>query len=157
LSADNRKEDEMANERLPNERYPDGMNRPDTTTRPGMGAADTTGAGMTGTEYERAARMDSRLQPDPELSEGRASTGRMAAYALGIAILLGAVFYGLNNMSMRKDQASTTPASQSASTTNGGSAKTSPGVTTGAAGDRTTPPPAAPSGPANNPANNNVK
>lgn len=127
----------MANERLPNERYPDGMNRPDMTTRPGMPGAD-----MTGADYERAARTDSQLQPDPELREGSASTGRIAAYALGIAILLGAVFYGLNNMSMRNDQASTTPASQSASTTKG---NTSPGVTTGAAGDRTTPPPAAPS------------
>ncbi|MGJ5196124.1 MULTISPECIES: hypothetical protein [unclassified Bradyrhizobium] len=127
----------MANERLPNERYPDGMNRPDMTTRPGMPGAD-----MTGADYERAARTDSQLQPDPELREGSASTGRIAAYALGIAILLGAVFYGLNNMSMRNDQASTTPASQSASTTKD---NTSPGVTTGAAGDRTTPPPAAPS------------
>ncbi|WP_315714521.1 MULTISPECIES: hypothetical protein [unclassified Bradyrhizobium] len=127
----------MANERLPNERYPDGMNRPDMTTRPGMPGAD-----MTGADYERAARTDSQLQPDPELREGSASTGRIAAYALGIAILLGAVFYGLNNMSMRNDQASTTPASQSASTTKD---NTSPGVTTGAAGDRTAPPPAAPS------------
>ncbi|WP_315784850.1 MULTISPECIES: hypothetical protein [unclassified Bradyrhizobium] len=140
----------MANERLPNERYPDGMTRPDMTTRPGMGAADPTGAGMTGTEYDRAARMDGQLQPDPELSEGRASTGRMAAYALGIAILLGAVFYGLNNMSMRNDQASTTPASQSASTKTATTPNGSPGVTTGAAGDRTTPPPAAPSGQNNN-------
>lgn len=137
----------MANERLPNERYPDGMNRPDMAGRPGMSradlpGADITGAGVTGPEYERAARMDSRLQPDPELTEGRSSTGRIAAYALGIAILLGAVFYGLNNMSMRNDQASTAPASQSASTSNGGAANSSPGVTTGAAGDRTTPPPA---------------
>ncbi|MGY3452109.1 hypothetical protein [Bradyrhizobium sp. USDA 4353] len=138
----------MANERLPNERYPDGMNRPDMSTRPGMGA-DMTGAGMTGTEYERAARMDSRLQPDPELTEGRASTGRMAAYALGIAILLGAVFYGLNNMSVNNNQASTTPATQSASTKNGTTPNGSPGVTTGAAGDRTTPSPAAPSGQSN--------
>ncbi|MGJ4950466.1 hypothetical protein [Bradyrhizobium sp. HKCCYLS20291] len=146
----------MANERLPNERYPDGMNRPDMpprpdmTTRPGMAGSDMTGAGMTGSEYERAARMDSQLQPDPELTEGRSSTGRVAAYALGIAILLGAVFYGLNNMSTRNDQASTTPASQSTSTTNGnGNGNTSPGVTTGAAGDRTTPPPA-PAGQSNN-------
>ncbi|MGJ4925774.1 hypothetical protein ACQR1I_10675 [Bradyrhizobium sp. HKCCYLS2038] len=150
----------MANERLPNERYPDGMNRPDMpprpdmTTRPGMAGSDMTGAGMTGSEYERAARMDSQLQPDPELTEGRSSTGRVAAYALGIAILLGAVFYGLNNMSTRNDQASTTPASQSTSTTSG-KANTAPGVTTGAAGDRTTPPPApapapAPAGQSNN-------
>ncbi|MDU6727762.1 MAG: hypothetical protein E6471_13785, partial [Bradyrhizobium sp.] len=87
----------MANERLPNERYPDGMNRPDMAGRPGMSradlpGADITGAGVTGPEYERAARMDSRLQPDPELTEGRSSTGRIAAYALGIAILLGGIY-----------------------------------------------------------------
>jgi hypothetical protein len=140
----------MANERLPNERYPDGMNRPDVAGRPGMTGADMTGAGMTGSEYERAGRMDSELQLDPELREGPASTGRIAAYALGIAILLGAVFYGLNNMSVHNDQASTSPASQSASTTTGRTSNGSPGVTTGAAGDRTTPPPAAPSGPTNN-------
>ena len=137
----------MANERLPNERYPDGLNRPDMAGRPAMSGADMigadiTGAGMAGSEYERAARLDSRLQPDPELTEGRSSTGRITAYALGIAILLGAVFYGLNNMSVHNDQASTTPASQSASTSNGGASNSSPGVTTGAAGDRTTPPPA---------------
>ncbi|WP_316182141.1 MULTISPECIES: hypothetical protein [unclassified Bradyrhizobium] len=127
----------MANERLPNERYPDGMNRPDMSTRP-----DITGAGMTGTDYERTPPVDNRLQPDLEPTNASSSTGRIAAYALGIAILLGAVFYGLNNMSMRNDQTSTTPASQSASTTKD---NTSTGVTTGAAGDRTTPPPAAPS------------
>ncbi|CCD92890.1 conserved hypothetical protein [Bradyrhizobium sp. ORS 375] len=142
----------MANERLPNERYPDGMNRPDMSTRPGMSGAGMTGAGltepgMTGTEYERAARMDSRLQPDPELTEGRASGGRIAAYAVGIAILLGAVFYGLNNMSMHDNQASTTPTSQTASKQP--APNSSPGVTTGAAGDRTTPPPA-PAGQTNN-------
>ncbi|CCD98128.1 hypothetical protein [Bradyrhizobium sp. STM 3809] len=142
----------MANERLPNERYPDGMNRPDMSTRPGVTGAGMTGAGLTepgltGAEYERTARMDSRLQPDPELTEGRASGGRIAAYAVGIAILLGAVFYGLNNMSMHNDQAGNAPASQTASKTP--APNSSPGVTTGAAGDRTTPPPA-PAGQNNN-------
>ncbi len=140
----------MANERLPNERYPAGMNRPDMAGRPGMGGADMPGAdmpgaGMTGAEYERAARMDSQLQPDPELTEGRASTGRMVAYAVGIAILLGAVFYGLNNASMHSNQASNPPASQSASTqpaNKGAAPNNSPNVTTGAANDRTAPPPA---------------
>ncbi|MGJ5181425.1 hypothetical protein ACQR16_32130 [Bradyrhizobium oligotrophicum] len=134
----------MANERLPNERYPDGMNRPDMSTHP-----DSTGAGMTGTEYERTPPLDSRLQPDLEPTTAPSSTGRIAAYALGIALLLGAVFYGLNNMSVRNDQATTTPTSQSASNPNGSTSNSSPGVTTGAAGDRTTPP-AAPNGPTNN-------
>jgi hypothetical protein len=128
----------MANERLPNERTPENMNRPDMPLRPGTTGAGITGADMPGTEYERAARMDGQLQPEPELTESRNSTGRIAAFALGIAILLGAVFYGLNNMSTRNDQASTMPASPSASSSNGTS--TAPGVTTGAAADRTAPP-----------------
>lgn len=133
----------MANERLPNERYPDDMNRPDMSTRP-----DITGAGMTGTDYERTPPLDNRLQPELEPTNAPSSTGRIAAYALGIALLFGAVFYGLNNMSVRKDQASTTPASQSASTPSGSTSNSSRGVTTGAAGDRTTAP-VAPSGQTN--------
>jgi hypothetical protein len=141
------KEDNMANERLPNERYPEGMNRPDMAGRPGTTGADMTGAGAPGTDYERAARMDSQLQPDPELRESPASTGRIAAYALGIAILLGAVFYGLNNMSLHNNQASNAPASQSAQpTSNGAAPNNSPGVTTGAATDRATPASPLPSG-----------
>ena len=37
---------------------------------------------------------------DPELGEGPASGGKVAAFAIAIAVVLGAVFYGLNNSSM---------------------------------------------------------
>ncbi|GLH76707.1 hypothetical protein SSBR45G_16150 [Bradyrhizobium sp. SSBR45G] len=142
----------MANERLPNERYPAGMNRPDMSARPGTTGADNIGdadmTGMPGAEYERAARMDSQLQPDPELTESRSSPGRMAAYAVGIAILLGAVFYGLTSSSNRDNQASNAPASQSASPQPSGTTN-APGVTTGSANNRAATP-AAPSAPTNN-------
>ena len=46
------------------------------------------------------SRLDNELQPDPELAEGRPSGGRIAAFAVVIAVILGAVFYGLNNSSI---------------------------------------------------------
>src|SRR3954452_14540266 len=48
-------------------------------------------------ELRRAARLDNELQMDPELSEGPASTGKIAMFSLAIALVLGAVFYGLNS------------------------------------------------------------
>lgn len=52
-------------------------------------------------------------QADPELAEGRASGSRIAVFALGIAVVLGAVFYGLNSTSSGPAGTSTT-ASQTA-------------------------------------------
>jgi hypothetical protein len=52
-------------------------------------------------DISNPAPFDSELQADPELTEGPASGSRMAVYALGIVVVLGAVFYGLNNTSMR--------------------------------------------------------
>src|SRR3569623_1129322 len=63
-------------------------------------------------EYLRAARRDSDLQVDPELGEGPASSGKVALFAVAIALVLGAVFYGLNNTSV--NQASTEPATKTA-------------------------------------------
>ncbi len=63
------------------------------------------------------AEIDNDLQSDLEMAEGPASNTRIALFAIGIAIILGAVFYGLNNSSMH--QASTVPTqsnSKSAST-----------------------------------------
>ena len=58
-------------------------------------------------EVGRPSRFDSELQADPELYEGPASSGKIALFALGIALVLGAVFYGLNNTSVHEAQ--TTP------------------------------------------------
>ena len=76
----------MANERIPTDPYQPGMNP----------------------EYrDRPQRLEEDLQIDPELSEGRASGGKVALFALCVALVLGAVFYGLNNSSI--NEASTKP------------------------------------------------
>ncbi|WP_298241118.1 hypothetical protein [uncultured Bradyrhizobium sp.] len=113
----------MADDRFPNDPY-----------RPNL--ADD--------EYLRAARRDGDLQADPELGEGPASSGKVALFAVAIALVLGAVFYGLNNTTTG-NQASTTPATQTAQQAPANPAappgmrdvtpraNTAPGVTTGAA------------------------
>jgi hypothetical protein len=126
----------MADDRFPNDPY-----------RPNL--ADD--------EVLRAARRDADLQVDPELGEGPASSGKVALFAVAIALVLGAVFYGLNNSSTG-NQASNAPMSQTAQQTPANPAappgmrdvtprnNTAPGVTTGAAPSKpAAPDPAAPS------------
>ena len=110
-------------------------------------------AGLSDDEFRRQARLnslDNEIQPDPELAEGPASGAKVAMFAIAIAVVLGAVFYGLNNSTM--NQAGTTPPEQTAQTqanpaappgmrdvtprANGG-----PGMTTGAAPARPATPP----------------
>ena len=55
----------------------------------------------------RLNSLDNELQPDPELAEGPASGTKIAMFAVAIAVVLGALFYGLNNTSV--NQAGTTP------------------------------------------------
>ena len=81
----------MANQRIPNDPYRSGLS-----------------------DDEYASRLEREAQIDPELAEGPASGGKIALYAVGIALVLGAVFYGLNNTSV--NQASTTPPAQTAQT-----------------------------------------
>jgi hypothetical protein len=126
----------MAYERFPNDPY-----------RPNL--ADD--------EYLRAARRDGDLPADPELGEGPASSGKVAMFAVAVALVLGAVFYGLNNSSTG-NQASNAPMSQTAQTTTPANPaappgmrdvtprnNTGPGVTTGAAPSKPAADPAAPS------------
>jgi hypothetical protein len=82
----------MADDRFPNDPY-----------RPNLADDD----------FVRAARRDAELQADPELGEGPASSGKVALFAVAIALVLGAVFYGLNNSSTG-NQASNAPATQTA-------------------------------------------
>lgn len=117
----------MADDRFPNDPY-----------RPTNLADD---------EYLRAARRDAELQADPELGEGPASSGKVAMFAVAVALVLGAVFYGLNNSST-PNQASNAPTTQTAQTAPANPAapsgmrdvtprnNTAPGVTTGAAPSR---------------------
>ncbi len=87
--------------------------------------------------YRRAARLDNELQPDPELAEGPASSAKVAMYAIAIAVVLGAVFYGLNNSTI--NQAGTSSTAQNTSQSTGPAApraNTDQGMTTGAAPTR---------------------
>jgi hypothetical protein len=107
-------------------------------------------------EYRRAARLDNELQPDPELAEGPASGAKVAMFAVAIAVVLGAIFYGLNNTTI--NQAGTSSTAQNSSQTPPRAAppgmrdatpraNTGPGMTTGAAPARPqAPPSSAPTG-----------
>ncbi len=66
----------MADERNPNDRYR---------------------FNLTDEGIRRQTRVDDELQADPELAEGPASSGRVAMYAIAIAVIVGALFYGMNN------------------------------------------------------------
>ena len=114
---------------------------------------DPTRAGRSDDEIRRQARLnslDNELQADPELAEGYSGGARTAMFAVAIAVVMGALFYGLNNTSV--NQAGTTPASQTAQTQPPAAppgmrdvtprTNTEPGTTTGAA-------PARPAAPAN--------
>lgn len=108
-------------------------------------------------EYRNAARRDAQLQADAELGEGPASSGKVALFAVAIALVLGAVFYGLNNTTTG-NQASNAPATQTAQqapSTNPAAPpgmrdvtprnNARPGMTTGAAPSRPAPDTQAPS------------
>jgi hypothetical protein len=112
-------------------------------------------------EARRAARLDNELQPDVELAEGPASGGRIAMFAIAIAVVLGAVFYGLNNSSTNvAENSATPPATQSTAQNNASKPpvapgvrdvtpnNTQPGMTTGAAPAKPAQPAPAPATPA---------
>ena len=137
----------MAYERNPNDPY--------------RSADDPYRSNLTRDEIRRQARLDSELQPDPELAEGPASGGKMALFAIAIALVLGAVFYGLNNTTI--NQTGTSSTAQNTAQPSPPPAprgmrdvtprvNTEPGTTTGAAPARPTPPPA----PAANPPADNA-
>src|SRR3984893_12152434 len=91
----------MAYQRNPNDPY-----------RPNVDLADD--------ELQRM-RMDSELQADPELGEGPASGGKVAAFAIVDDHQLGAVFYGVNDSSMTPaatGSTATAPATQNTAQTN---------------------------------------
>jgi len=112
-------------------------------------------AGLSEEEIRHQARLnslDNELQADPSLAEGSPSGGKVAMFAVALAVVLGALFYGLNNTTV--NQAGTSPTSQTAQTQPANPAAppgmrdvtprthNQPGTTTGAATNRpaTTPP-----------------
>jgi hypothetical protein len=124
----------MANERIPNDPY-----------RASNPADDPYRTNRRSDDMSDPTRLDSELQMDPELAEGPASSSRIALFAVGIAVVLGAVFYGLNNSSI--NQASTAPPATTAQNAPAASpppappgmrdvtprANSEPGMTTGSA------------------------
>ena len=138
----------MANERNPNDAY--------------RSPNDPYRSNLADEEIRREARLDSELQPDPELAEGPASGSKVTMFAIAIALVLGAVFYGLNNTTI--NQAGTSSTAQNTSQSSPPTAppgmrdvtprtNTDQGMTTGAAPARPQTPPA-PAPAANPPANN---
>jgi hypothetical protein len=113
-------------------------------------------ASLSDDEIRRQSRLnslDNELQADPELADGPANGAKIAMFAVAIAVVMGALFYGLNNTSV--NQAGTEPSSRTAQTTPAAppgmrdvTPKTNiePGATTGAAPAR----PAAPANPGMN-------
>ena len=113
-------------------------------------------------DLRAAGPLDNDLQVDPELAEGPAGGGRIALFAVAIALVLGAVFYGLNNTSMHQPGSASTAQNAAPAITQNTSpppapagmrdvtprTNTAPGTTTGAAPAQT--PPQAPAGPASN-------
>ena len=89
----------MAIQRNPNDPYRENL-------------ADDPYRTLPGDQLRRQAQLDSELQSGPELAEGPASGGKVAMFALAIAVVLGAVFYGLNNTSV--NQAGTSPTTSTA-------------------------------------------
>ena len=103
-----------------------------------------------GRSEEEMRRRDNELQADPQLAEGPASGGRLAIYAIAIAVVLGAVFYGLNNSSV--NQTGTTPPTQAAQQAQpatppapSGTRDVTPGANPGTTGAATTNRPTPPS------------
>ena len=145
----------MANERNPNDAYR-------SPNDPYRSADDPYRSNIADEEIRRQARLDSELQPDPELAEGPASGGKVTMFAIAIALVLGAVFYGLNNTTI--NQAGTSSTAQNTSQSSPPTAppgmrdvtprtNTDQGMTTGAAPARPQTPPA-PAPAATPPANN---
>jgi hypothetical protein len=120
-------------------------------------------APMTDEEIRRQAHLnnlDNELQPDPGLAEGPASGGKVAMFAIAIAVVMGALFYGLNNTSINQAGTEPTTADKTAQTQPANpaapsgmrdvtpKANTEPGTTTGAApANPASPPSSAPKGP----------
>jgi hypothetical protein len=130
------------------QRNPDDPSR--SADDPYRSSSNPSRSNVTDDEIRRATRLDNELQPDLELAEGPAGAGRIAMFAIAIAVILGAVFYGLNSSSIH--QAGTSPTVQN---TQQGTPPAAPtpransdqGVTTGAAPTRPqTPPSSAPTG-----------
>ncbi|WP_420132344.1 hypothetical protein [Rhodopseudomonas sp.] len=121
------------------------------------------------TDSRDPARFDQDLQADPELRDGRIGTGRIIAFAVAIALVFGAVFYGMNSsavdpktapvattvpdtpLSLAAQEAQAKQAAPAATDT-GPRTNAAPGVTTGAAPSHAQ----TPSSPSNQPSGSEI-
>jgi uncharacterized protein HemX len=99
----------------------------------------------------RSARLEQDQHLDPQLSESKMSGGKIAAFAVAIALAFGAIFYGMNATSNNPTTASqTTPATQNSAQNAPPAVRdvtpsnSQPGMTTGAAPSRPQPAPTTP-------------
>jgi hypothetical protein len=128
------------------------MANPRNPNDPDRSADDPYRSNLTDDDVRRQARLDTELQPDPELAEGPASGGRIALFAVAIALVLGAVFYGLNSSTINQAGTSSSTAQNAPQTSPPAAppgmrdvtprANTDQGTTTGAAPARPQAPPA---------------
>ena len=121
-------------------------------------------APLTEEEIARQARLnslDNEIQPDPMLDDSGPSGTKVAMFAVAIAVVLGALFYGLNNTGV--NQAGTEPSARTAQTQPASpaappgmrdvtpKANSEAGTTTGAAPARPATPPQPATPPTDNP------
>jgi uncharacterized protein HemX len=114
-------------------------------------------SGLSDDDFNRSSRYDRELPPrDRDFDDRASSGGKVALFAVAIALILGAVFYGLNNTSIHR-ATNPSPAQPTQDTAQGNRslpqapagmrdatppANTEPGRTTGAAASRPAMPPA---------------
>ena len=113
-------------------------------------------SGLSDDSFGTRSRFDTDLQPDPQLQEGPASSGKIALFAVALALILGAVLYGLDHNTVQ--QAQTSPPKTLAESQPARpqvppgvrdvtpKANTDQGVTTGQAPSKPTPPQSSPQG-----------
>ena len=88
-------------------------------------------SGLSDGDFPRASRIDGDTSPVERDYDSAPSGGKVALFAVAIALILSAVFYGLNNTSTHQAQ---NPPAQSAQSQNvAPRGNTQPGMTTGAA------------------------
>lgn len=108
--------------------------------------------GIAGNDMQQAKRVDDKLEADPALVDSPVRSGRIVLYAIAIAVVLGALFYGFNNSTGPTETSSTASKSTSSSTALNNNSKppvapgvrdvtpnAQRGVTTGAAPAESTP------------------
>lgn len=86
-----------------------------------------------GNQQTGPERLQTDLQVDPQLAEGPASGSRIVAFAAAIVVILGAVFYGLNNTATSPDTSKTTATQTTPAASPATPPNAAPGTTTSTA------------------------